>query len=689
MAGQEPLIGGRYRLMEIIGQGGMGVVWRARDEILGRDVAIKEVVFPLRLSAEEQRLACARSLREARAAARLSHPAVITVHDVIEHDDRPWIVMELFRAGSLADLIGAGPLLPPRVAQIGLAVLEGLSAAHAAGVIHRDVKPSNVLVDGSRVVLTDFGAATIMDDPALTHTGLVIGTPAYLAPERARRAGTGPESDLWSLGATLYAAVEGHPPYSGEDSLAVLSALLTSDPEPHRQAGALGPVLDGLLQPDPARRITAAEAGAMLAEIGGSSRTPLASPHPPTVSAVPPGEQDSRGDGGPRGQDLAAITLTNPPISMPAPAEPGHTPISSSPPAGTTPPAAAPGAARRAPGRNWIRRPIVLAATGAAAVAVAVLVTLLLAAPARNAAAGSRLSSPPTSSRSAPASSRSTRPAATPSVQHTAPPPTRPYTAFRDPDHNTVFGVVFSPDSRTFATLGSGPAGGPGDTYLWNPVTGAHTATLGCPDGNMNNGAFNPGGSVLAAGASGGDTCLFDMSTGKRTAILSPGLTNVGGTTYLAYSPDGDTLASAFYLTAYLWNPVTGTRTATLHDPGSFNVAGVAFSPDGHILATADGNGNAYLWSTTTGTIAATLHDPDSSGLEGVAYSPDGHILATADANGSVYLWNTTTNTVTAALANKCGQYVTDIAFSPDGRILATSDYNGHAYPWNMTWLGT
>ncbi len=205
LEGVDRLIGGRYRLTEAIGHGGMGVVWRAYDETLDRDVAIKEIVFPAGIPQDEQRLACARSVQEARAAGRLNHPGVITVHDVVEHDRRPWIVMELFRGGSLADLIDqAGPLPPRRVAEIGLCVLDALCAAHAAGIVHRDIKPANVLVNSSRVVLTDFGAAAIQNDAALTRSGFFIGTPAYMAPERAQHVRASPASDLWSLGATLY-----------------------------------------------------------------------------------------------------------------------------------------------------------------------------------------------------------------------------------------------------------------------------------------------------------------------------------------------------------------------------------------------------------------------------------------------------------------------------------------------------
>jgi eukaryotic-like serine/threonine-protein kinase len=213
----DELIVGRYRLAESVGTGGMGAVWRARDETLGRDVAVKEIIFTVSIPEDEQQRACARSLRDSRVAGRLNHPGIITVHDVVEDDGRSWIVMDLFQGDSLADLIEAsGPLPPQEVADIGLCVLQALSAAHAAGIVHGDVKPANVLVSDSSVVLTDFGAAAIHNTPTLARSGVFTGTPAYLAPEQARRALDGPESDMWSVGATLYAAVEGRPPYPGD-----------------------------------------------------------------------------------------------------------------------------------------------------------------------------------------------------------------------------------------------------------------------------------------------------------------------------------------------------------------------------------------------------------------------------------------------------------------------------------------
>jgi len=210
------VVADRYRLIAPLGQGGMGRVWRATDVVLHRDVAIKELVPPPGLTPGERQEMRERSLREARAIARLNNVNVVRVFDVLRTDADPWIVMEYVPSRSLQDTLAAeGPFNPVRAAEIGLGVLGALRAAHRAGVVHRDVKPGNVLIgaDG-RVVLTDFGLATVPGDPNVTRTGLVLGSPAYIAPERAREGTAGPAADLWSLGATLYAAVEGASPFA-------------------------------------------------------------------------------------------------------------------------------------------------------------------------------------------------------------------------------------------------------------------------------------------------------------------------------------------------------------------------------------------------------------------------------------------------------------------------------------------
>jgi tRNA A-37 threonylcarbamoyl transferase component Bud32 len=271
MAVRRMLVAGRYRLQEPVGTGGMGRVWMAHDEMLDRVVAVKEFLPPEWMSDDEKARLRDRTLREARSAARIGHPHVVRIYDVVHADALPWIVMEYVPSRSLHQVVSAdGPLTPVATARIGLAVLDALTAAHAAGVLHRDVKPHNVLIgpDG-RVVLTDFGLATFVDDGSVTGPGVIVGSPQYVSPERARDGASTVESDLWSLGATLYAAVEGRSPYARESAMATLLALATEAPDPCVRAGGLAPVLAGLLLRDPADRPSAAEVAEGLRAVAG------------------------------------------------------------------------------------------------------------------------------------------------------------------------------------------------------------------------------------------------------------------------------------------------------------------------------------------------------------------------------------------------------------------------------------
>ncbi|GAB4083076.1 hypothetical protein GCM10028783_40260 [Modestobacter muralis] len=265
----ERLVGGRYLLGAELGRGGMGVVWQATDQVLQREVALKEITYPVHLTDDERAVLRERTLREARAAARLDDPHVVTVHDVVEEDGRPWLVMEHVRSRSLQQVLeDDGPLSPSAVARIGLDVLAAIEVAHAAGIVHRDVKPGNVLVDDAgHACLTDFGIATSTDDSSITAQGAVLGSPSYMAPERARGEQSTPAIDLWSLGATLYTAVEGRTPFDRGAPMATLLAVVDEEPAPVRAAGSLGPVLTGLLTKDPGARMTAAEARRALEQV--------------------------------------------------------------------------------------------------------------------------------------------------------------------------------------------------------------------------------------------------------------------------------------------------------------------------------------------------------------------------------------------------------------------------------------
>ena len=427
------LLGGRYRLLALLGQGGMGVVWHAHDDLLSRDVAVKEVLWPPQLSASEQQVLFRRTVREARAAARLNHPAAVTVFDVLEEAGRPWIVMEFVRSRSLAQTVDEdGPLPPSEAARIGLQVLGALAAAHAVGILHRDVKPSNVLLaqDG-RVVLTDFGIAALHGDATLTASGALMGSPAYIAPERARGGQAEPASDLWSLGVTLYAAVEGRTPHERGGAMPTLVAVTTEEPDPPQRAGPLAPVLEGLLRRDPASRLNADDTAPLLGAIAAGPGQGTQPDLPPPTARLNLGGETQTRTLGPSG---------------PAPGPPSTVP-SAVPPATRRPPIPA-AAGPDDPGRTSPRRRyMALLAALAGLVAVGVIAALLLmpghpgnrpsppatAHRSASSAAATGAASPQSAGASSPGSTGpastgsaapSTSPAAAPSTSAAAPQPT-------------------------------------------------------------------------------------------------------------------------------------------------------------------------------------------------------------------------------------------------------------------------
>ncbi|MDX3102037.1 serine/threonine-protein kinase [Nonomuraea angiospora] len=313
-------VAGRYRVLTALGQGGMGTIWLAHDELLDRQVAIKELRIPESLPASEREEAVQRSMREAMAAAQLRHPNIITIHDVLVHNGMSWIVMELLTGRDLKDAVAAeGPWAPQRVATLGLQMLDALSTAHAHGIQHRDVKPANVfLTDDGRVVLTDFGIARLEDQATITESGLLLGSPGYIAPERLRGERGGPASDLWSLAATLYSAVEGMAPYAGTSPMAVLRDALTLPPRAPTRAGSLGPVLIHMMAREPHQRPDARTAAHLLQRVaqGQDVTAPPTAPrrwrrHGPILAVA-----------GAAAVAAVVVTVALLPTSVPAPTRP-------------------------------------------------------------------------------------------------------------------------------------------------------------------------------------------------------------------------------------------------------------------------------------------------------------------------------------------------------------------------------
>jgi hypothetical protein len=605
MAGQAgQLLCGRYRLVEPVGKGAMGQVWRGYDEILARLVAVKEILLPEGLQGTARDNLIARTLREARAAARLHHPGIVTVYDAVQFDAVPWIVMEFVSGPSLEEVIARDGRLPwEQVAALGADLADALAHAHAAGVVHRDLKPGNVLLAGRRTVLTDFGVARILDATTeLTAEGTLIGTPQYMAPEQIEGESIRAPVDLWALGATLFTALEGCPPFDGPTLTAVLAAILTRPPPTTQHAGPMSPIISALLSKAPSQRPDAAALTRQLTVLLRSG-SPVLTVRPP--GTAPPSEPATVASAARQDSPLRAAVLDGHGGRVYSVAfGPEGRVLASGCDQGVRPDGALGQGGRRI--RLWdvASQTCTAALTGPEGAAFSVAFS-----PDGGMLACCNSGQPVQLWRLRDRFRRG------------------PLTLADDTD---VMSVAFSPDGALLATGNCHKT-----VRLWDVASRTCLATLSGHGGWVHSVVFDLDGGMLATGSGDHTIRLWDVAA--RTCIAT--LTGHGDMVReVAFGPDGTTLASSSAdQTIRLWDVAARTCVAVLTD-GFTPVFSVAFSPDGSVLASGGPDGTVQLWDVATRTriVILTGH---AKAVTSVAFSPDGSTLASGSHDRTVRLW--------------------------------------------------
>jgi len=652
-APRERLVAGRYRLLRELGRGGMGTVWLAEDQLVIRQVAIKELRPPSGLADADRDTFTQRALREARSAARVHHANAVALYDVLPAtaaDDAVYLIMELIEGPTLSKLIERnGPLPDATVAAYGLQLLAVLEAAHALGVVHRDIKPGNILTtpDG-QAKLADFGIAQNVGDTRLTRGGM-MGTQAYMAPELFNSQPITPTADLWSLGVTLYHAAEGRGPFDRDTTGATLRAILLDDiPAPHCSPG-LAAAISGMLQRDPQQRATIEQARTFLREAAAQTPEPRAKP---TADPRPAWDQ--------------AITARSPSATPPQRVPAPHATQDRHP-------------GRRAPGRHGAGAALMARVTGGAFAA--------------RLGAGTSITLSSRSRMLNPGKGDADTIAFSPNGTMLATSDTNGAAIVWDiadgsviaslPYGTDVADMAFSPDGRTLAIADS-----LGSVELWDVADRASATSLAAT--GAQGVAFSPDGSILAVAAFQG-VQLWHIPSRQWITALS-GIGGSGPLSAVAFSPDGRTLAAGIASTGevYVWNFTDRGLIAALPPPstdGSHGLGGIAFSHDCGALAIGTPTDGVRLWDVASRTWDTYLTDPHDQDVSAVAFSPIGRILAVGDVTGIVSLWDTAVRELTA-VQHVSDRGVDDVAFSHDGKMLATSDFSGYIYLWDVAGLG-